>query len=353
VSNFLRPMRTFFSQLGASLPGANPDKYGQLNIKRAASTYDEAYLVVRNESGTLVFDRVILKAYGDTLYLLEVKEGGSSVDTGVTVLDFDASDFTVSESPEGEINLGLAYGTSAGTPAEGDHLHDSTYVNVTGDTMTGPLVVDTDTTPALHVLSDAASPFIVEDADGTNRIVFNGSSNQLSVQNAVDFAVYSDAASTLKFSIDGATGDTTIAGALLVNVDSVTALEAQGDDDGIFAVTNSAGSARLVVDTVNNSGAGYVNLANSAGLVIYSDNFSTKKFEVGGATGDTMIVGALNHDGSTVGFFGVTPATRPTTYSVTNLVTDRSYDANATTTAELADVLGTLIADLRTMGLVT
>lgn len=70
-------------------------------------------------------------------------------------------------------------------------------------------------------------------------------------------------------------------------------------------------------------------------------------------SGEIEIDGALNHDGTTVGFFGVTPATRPTTYTVTNLTTDRAYDANATSTAELADVLGTLIADLRTMGLVT
>lgn len=34
-------------------------------------------------------------------------------------------------------------------------------------------------------------------------------------------------------------------------------------------------------------------------------------------------------------------------YSVTNASTDRAYDANATTTDELADVLGTLIADLQ------
>ncbi len=40
------------------------------------------------------------------------------------------------------------------------------------------------------------------------------------------------------------------------------------------------------------------------------------------------------------------------TYSVTNLVTDRTYDADATTLAELADVLGTLIADLRARGIV-
>ena len=34
------------------------------------------------------------------------------------------------------------------------------------------------------------------------------------------------------------------------------------------------------------------------------------------------------------------------TYTITNDVTDRTFDANSTTTAELADVLATLIRDL-------
>lgn len=38
------------------------------------------------------------------------------------------------------------------------------------------------------------------------------------------------------------------------------------------------------------------------------------------------------------------------TYAPTNVSTDRAYDANATTTDELADVLGTLIADLKLGG---
>lgn len=33
-------------------------------------------------------------------------------------------------------------------------------------------------------------------------------------------------------------------------------------------------------------------------------------------------------------------------YTVSNLTTDRTYDANASSVAELADVLGSLIADL-------
>lgn len=41
------------------------------------------------------------------------------------------------------------------------------------------------------------------------------------------------------------------------------------------------------------------------------------------------------------------------TYTPTNVSTDRSYDADATTTEELADVLGTLIADLQTSGIIS
>lgn len=72
-----------------------------------------------------------------------------------------------------------------------------------------------------------------------------------------------------------------------------------------------------------------------------------------GVTALASIAGALDHNGSTVGFFGVAPAARPVAYTASNVTTDRAYDANATTLDEIADVLGTLIADLRTMGLVT
>lgn len=36
--------------------------------------------------------------------------------------------------------------------------------------------------------------------------------------------------------------------------------------------------------------------------------------------------------------------------TISNVTPDRAYDANATTTDELADVLGTLVADLKTKG---
>lgn len=67
--------------------------------------------------------------------------------------------------------------------------------------------------------------------------------------------------------------------------------------------------------------------------------------------GDVEIDGALNHDGSTLGFFGTAPATQAAAYTPTNVSADRSFDANSTTLDEVADVLGTLIADLQSYGL--
>jgi len=52
-----------------------------------------------------------------------------------------------------------------------------------------------------------------------------------------------------------------------------------------------------------------------------------------------------------LGFWNATPVTQGPAYTVTNLTADRTYDANATTVEELADVLGTLLSDLKTQGL--
>jgi hypothetical protein len=51
------------------------------------------------------------------------------------------------------------------------------------------------------------------------------------------------------------------------------------------------------------------------------------------------------------GFSGTAPPASRETYTPTNVTPTRTYDADATTTAELADVVGTLIADLQALGL--
>jgi hypothetical protein len=69
-------------------------------------------------------------------------------------------------------------------------------------------------------------------------------------------------------------------------------------------------------------------------------------------TAELDIGGALNHDGTTIGFYGAAPVVQSAAYTPTNVSADRAYDADATSTSELADVLGTLIADLQATGII-
>jgi hypothetical protein len=97
-------------------------------------------------------------------------------------------------------------------------------------------------------------------------------------------------------------------------------------------------------------------VGQSSNLVSIETSGGTARFQVspGGnlfTPGDIELDGALNHDGTTIGFFGVAPAVRAAAYTPTNVTADRAYDANATTVDELADVLGSLIADLQLYGL--
>ena len=71
-------------------------------------------------------------------------------------------------------------------------------------------------------------------------------------------------------------------------------------------------------------------------------------------TDGSMTIGrTLTHLGSTLGFFGVAATGRPGSYSVTNATADRTFDADATSISELADVVATLISDLKSLGLIS
>lgn len=79
----------------------------------------------------------------------------------------------------------------------------------------------------------------------------------------------------------------------------------------------------------------------------------TTDWNITGLTGGVYIgTGVDLRVGGNVGFYDTAPVAQSAAYTPTNVTTDRAYDANATTTAELADVLGTLIADLQATGLI-
>jgi len=92
------------------------------------------------------------------------------------------------------------------------------------------------------------------------------------------------------------------------------------------------------------------NSTQTSDIFVVENSGGTDQFSVDN-TGTILINGDINHDGSNIGFFGTAPAAQAAAYTPSNVSTDRAYDANSTTVAELADVLGTLIADLKTYGL--
>lgn len=112
-------------------------------------------------------------------------------------------------------------------------------------------------------------------------------------------------------------------------------------------------STRMDVGFYSNTGAGFEIYKFSDGTrpgefrTLYGGGASQGKVDFihydGVSTFTTTL--SMDHTGKLT-----TPLAQ--TYSESNVTTDRTYDANATTLDEVADVLGTLIADLRAIGLV-
>jgi hypothetical protein len=59
----------------------------------------------------------------------------------------------------------------------------------------------------------------------------------------------------------------------------------------------------------------------------------------------------INFACTNMGFFGTAGVAQSTGWSVSNVTTDKTFDANSTSIDEVADVLGTLIDYLKTTGI--
>jgi hypothetical protein len=115
------------------------------------------------------------------------------------------------------------------------------------------------------------------------------------------------------------------------------------------------------VDANTSSTVFQIDMRQSGDLVLKAPVASGAVTIIGGISGTgtiSLLVNAstsrfvVNNTG--IGFFGTTPAARSTGWTTfTNLTTDKTCDANATTVDELADILGTLIEYLKLIGLIS
>jgi hypothetical protein len=131
---------------------------------------------------------------------------------------------------------------------------------------------------------------------------------------------------------------------------------------------NSAGSVAALASTepllsLTNLSTAVVTVLGSRAVGIGVVPTSTNSLQVRGqgtSTNNTLLVEnssgtarfTVRDDGG-YAFAGGTVGAAQTGYTTfTNLTTDRTCDANATTLDELADILGTLIVDLKTKGII-
>jgi hypothetical protein len=124
------------------------------------------------------------------------------------------------------------------------------------------------------------------------------------------------------------------------------------------------GSSTAAGDRLAVSAAGQVSLpvtGSGGGIVIGGDANLYRSAANTLRTDDSFVVDAnltvsgnatLGGSGGSVGFYGVTPVARSSAYTVSNVATDRTFNANVTSVDELADVLGTLITDLKATGII-
>jgi hypothetical protein len=121
---------------------------------------------------------------------------------------------------------------------------------------------------------------------------------------------------------------------LLLGCHNQNALVAFPSKGSLYTQINTASGARVGLNLQSDSSD------DDAWVRLVAGTTPTEVLKVDRAGGNTR-----------VSFHGVTPLARPSAYTITNSVSDRSYDANATDVAELADVLATLITDLKNYGL--
>lgn len=263
--------RLLWGAIAANLPTPTSLNRGGLALDRDTGVADRPYMCLNDGSGVPQWEHLVTEEYGDTVYAdiahthastLIIQEGSVTVDATVGTIDFDASDFNISEPVEDTIGVALAYGTSAGTPAEGNHNHDSTYVNVTGDTMTGELII--------NVVGDKLD---VRTGGDTR---FQVTSSQVQVQRAHDLVVYSDGAVTQVAHIDGATGDIDTEGQITLGSVAAEIIAGTSSPEGVhsapigslFLRTDGGANTAVYRKESGTGNTGWVAIASGSGATI-------------------------------------------------------------------------------------
>lgn len=135
--------------------------------------------------------------------------------------------------------------------------------------------------------------------------------------------------------------------------------------DGVLRSRRSAGSNSSFQANIIGEAASRA-IIQADGTIVWGDGTNPQDVSLSRSAANTLALGdgdnlAVGTTTGTkigtatsqkLGFFNATPVVQPSAYSASNVTTDRTYDADVTTLDELSDVVGTLISDLQSLGLI-
>lgn len=234
------------------------------------------------------------------------------------------------------------------------------------------LVVDTTDTASLTT----SRPFVVK----------NGGSDLFNIYKTGTFEVYTGASATggVGFQVlstwnaassyvafrlnitDTASGSSSKAFSIVKSSSTLIDIYKQGTIDHYTAADAIGGTSYQINATWNNAGVGYkgmyvavTNTASAASSYLYlgtvggATKFYVDKAGKGYFDNEIQVIGSINHDGSNVGFYGVSPTARATTSgAASTFAANTSGIANDTATWD-GYTIGQVVKALRNIGILT
>lgn len=111
----------------------------------------------------------------------------------------------------------------------------------------------------------------------------------------------------------------------------------------ISTSTNITGQSTLGTGLIVNNTAGSSSISNF--------QVKTQLYDAIYVTSSADSIALMSSPNGKIGFFGATPTTQSTGWSVANYLVSKSFDANTITLEQLADVVGTILTELKNKGL--
>jgi hypothetical protein len=368
--------------------GAGAGNNGILNLYDGGGTHRFDILKSDSDGNTYLTNR---EASGDIL--IRVRDPADSAnDTGINIVSGGAVNLhydgtaSVATSSAGMVAAGAsttsAYylADSIGGTTLGSFQHNGTILRTYGNEhgTAYHIVLEDAVGSAKTVASFDPDDAVVLQFDGTDvfsttaagcdfstnlslvDIISTGASNSafLGLRGATNGGVrlyWDEANSRFTAAITNASGGSTIESIMQRDLNGELRLYHDNDPmivttaTGVQVDSSTANNARIVLRDSTDAEVAMMHV-NSAALRVKSFTHSHLLNLVAEDSVGTSLRMFTGDPDVGVAFNGSAAVAAPT-YTVTNDLTDRTYNANSTTLAELADVVGTIIADLQANGL--